>query len=103
MAVEDSLPGALAARAAGLACLVVPSAYTHGSPFPIGTVTVPDFTAIDATGLAALHADLVRSGATRRPEGLSADAQQIRGSCSPRGVSTTRVPPKFVVATTIRG
>lgn len=54
LAVEDSPPGLAAARAAGLACLVVPNDYTRAGPFPGATAVRDGFEGLDAGACAAL-------------------------------------------------
>lgn len=47
VAVEDSPPGLSAATAAGLRCLVVPSAYNRNEDFPTAVAVVPGYLAMD--------------------------------------------------------
>lgn len=46
VALEDSLNGLLAARGAGLRCVVGPAPYAAGDPFPGDCTRVGDFTPI---------------------------------------------------------
>ncbi len=51
LAIEDSFNGLVAARAAGLACLVTPSLYTKDDDFNGATQIVPDLAAVDLNQL----------------------------------------------------
>lgn len=51
LAVEDSPPGLAAARAAGLACVVVTNDYTAGECFPDAAAVLPSFDGLDAARL----------------------------------------------------
>jgi HAD superfamily hydrolase (TIGR01509 family) len=51
IAVEDSPPGLAAARAAGLACVVVSNDYTAGADFPGAAAVLPSFDGLDAARL----------------------------------------------------
>lgn len=55
LAVEDSPTGLASARAAGLACLVVPSGYNRDADFAGAAAVVEEFTAVDAVSCAATH------------------------------------------------
>jgi len=57
LAVEDSPPGLAAARAAGLACLVVPSDYTRGADFTDAIAVRDGFDELDATACRKLVSD----------------------------------------------
>ena len=48
LAIEDSPNGLASARAAGLACLVVPSVYNRTAEFPGAAAVVDEFTGLDA-------------------------------------------------------
>lgn len=54
LAVEDSAPGLAAARAAGLACLVVANDYTRDGDFTGAAAVLDGFGGLDATRCAAL-------------------------------------------------
>ncbi|MFS8572415.1 MAG: HAD family phosphatase [Clostridia bacterium] len=53
VAIEDSPHGAAAARAAGLACVVVPSALTKGRAFPEGCIVIDTLEGMSARRLIA--------------------------------------------------
>lgn len=54
VALEDSRPGVLAARAAGLRCLVVPNVHTRDHDFTPASRVVPSLVGITPADLAAL-------------------------------------------------
>ncbi len=53
LAIEDSPNGLASARAAGLACIVVPSVYNRAAEFRGAAAVVNEFTALDAAACAA--------------------------------------------------
>ncbi len=53
LALEDSRNGLLAAQAAGIACIVSPSAYTMGEDFTGALAVIPEFTALPGSGALA--------------------------------------------------
>lgn len=53
LALEDSRNGLLAARAAGIACVVSPSAYTAGEDFAGALAVLPEFAALPGSGALA--------------------------------------------------
>lgn len=54
VAIEDSGPGVMAARDAGLRCLAVPSHYTAGHDFSLASAVVPSLVGVTLADLAVL-------------------------------------------------
>ncbi len=54
VALEDSRPGVLAARAAGLRCLAVPNVYTANQDLSAASAVVPTLAGVTPTALAAV-------------------------------------------------
>jgi beta-phosphoglucomutase-like phosphatase (HAD superfamily) len=54
VAVEDSVPGLGAARAAAVACVVVPNDYTRGQDFSGAALVVDSFSDLDVPTLRRL-------------------------------------------------